>query len=93
AKVSAEIATALYQAAVAAADAAVRAGAGSVRMAVTGKSNISIRVSDTGTKGNRARALSVARLLAEEAGLQFEVVTGKSTIVSIRYAVRRSISR
>ncbi|MEO8098800.1 MAG: histidine kinase [Acidobacteriota bacterium] len=93
AKVDAETAAALYRAGVGAALEAQEAGASQVRMTVTGKRDISIRVTDNGRPAGRIRALSVLRLLTEAANIKFEVVTGKSTIVSIRYAVRRSTSR
>ena len=84
-----EMAAALYQAAVAAASEALRARASRVRILVSGRAGVRIRVIDTGQGKGRLRALSVYRLLAEQAGLTFECTTGKGTIVSIRYAIRR----
>ena len=84
-----EDAAALYQAALEAAFAALGARASRVRIAVSGKAGVRIRVADNGRAKGRARALSVAGLLAKQAGLSFECTTGRSTIVSIRYAIRR----
>jgi len=89
----AEDAAALYQAAAEAASEAVRAGASQVRIAVSGRAGVRIRITDNGRGKGRKRALSVYRLLAEQAGLAFECATGKSTIVSIRYAIRRTPRR
>ncbi len=85
-----EDAAALYQAAVEAASAALRARASQVRISVSGRAGVRIRVADNGPGKGRRRALSVPRLLAEQSGLEFECTTGKSTIVSIRYAIRRT---
>lgn len=85
-----EMAAALYQATLAAASEALRAGASRVRISVSGRASVRIRVADNGRGKGRARALSVYRLLAEQAGLAFECTTGRGTIVSIRYAVRRT---
>jgi signal transduction histidine kinase len=84
-----EDAGALYQAAAEAASEALRAGASQVRISVSGRAGVRIRVTDNGRAKGRERALSVPRLLAEQAGLVFECSTGKGTIVSIRYAIRR----
>ena len=85
-----EDAAALYQATTEAASEALQAGASRVRIAVSGGAGVRIRVTDNGRSQGRKRALSVPRLLAQQAGLAFECTTGKSTIVSIRYAVRRT---
>jgi len=90
APVPSEDAAALYEGAMEAASAALRARASQVRISVSGKAGVRIRVTDNGRAKGRARALSVPRLLAQQAGLAFECTTGKSTIVSIRYAVRRT---
>jgi signal transduction histidine kinase len=82
-------AAALYLAATEAASAGLRAGASRVRISVTGSAGVRIRVADNGRAPGRKRALSVSRLLAEQAGLGFECMTGRGTIVSIRYAIRR----
>ncbi|HYV63890.1 MAG TPA: histidine kinase [Bryobacteraceae bacterium] len=90
APVPSEDAAALYEGAMEAASAALRARASQVRISVSGKAGVRIRVTDNGRAKGRERALSVPRLLAQQAGLAFECTTGKSTIVSIRYAVRRT---
>lgn len=84
-----EDAGALYQAAMEAASAALRAGASEVRISVSGSAGVRIRVADNGRARGRERALSMPRLLAEQAGLAFECTTGRGTIVSIRHAIRR----
>jgi len=93
ATLAAEDAAALYQAAAEAASEAIQAGASQVRISVNGTAGVRIRVTDNGRNKGRLRALSIPRLLAEQAGLAFECTTGKSTIVSIRYAVRRPARR
>ena len=84
-----EDAAALYLAATGAASVGLLAGASRVRISVTGSAGVRIRVADNGRAPGRKRALSVSRLLAEQAGLGFECTTGRGTIVSIRYALRR----
>jgi signal transduction histidine kinase len=84
-----EDAAALYQAAMEAASVALCAGASQVRISVSGKAGVRIRVADNGPAKGRERVLSLPRLLAEQAGLAFECRTGRGTIVSIRYAIRR----
>ena len=84
-----EKAAALYQAAIVAATEALRASASRVRISVSGRAGVRIRVIDNGRSKGRMRALSMYRLLAEQAGLTYECMTGKGTIVSIRYATRR----
>jgi signal transduction histidine kinase len=87
AKVPVEIAAALYEAASAAVAEAVRQGA------ARGNRGIRVRISDDGRPSGRVRSLSVVQRLAQEAGIVVQTVTGKSTIVSISYAVRRSTRR
>ncbi len=84
-----EMDVALYDAAHGVIETALQQGAASVKIAVAGDGPVILRITDDGKKTGRARALSLARLLAEEQGLTFECSTGKSTIVSIGYAVRR----
>jgi signal transduction histidine kinase len=84
-----EDAAALYRAAMDAASAALGAGASQVRISVTGKAGVRILIADNGRAKGRERALSLPRLLAEQAGLAFECTTGRGTIVSIHYAIRR----
>lgn len=88
-----EIVAALYEAAAAAVAAAVRAGASRVTVSASGSASVAIRVADDGRAAGRARALRVAALLAQHAGLHLKVSTGKSTIVWIRYAARRTARR
>jgi signal transduction histidine kinase len=93
AKVPVEIAAALYEATSAAVSEAARHGAARIDVSVKGTSGVRIRISDDGRTSGRTRALSIARRLAREAGIIVEISTGKSTIVSISYAVRRSARR
>jgi len=84
-----EIDVALYDAAQVVIETALQQGAANVDIAVSGARPVILRITDDGGKTGRARALSLARVLAEEQGLTFACSTGKSTIVSISYAVRR----
>ncbi len=84
-----EIDVALYDAAQVVIETALQHGAANLDIAVSGARPVILRITDDGSKTGRARALSLARLLAEEQGLTFACSTGKSTIVSISYAVRR----
>jgi len=72
---------------------AARRQAARIDISVKGARGIQMRITDDGRTSGRTRALSVARRLAHEAGLGLVVSTGKSTIVSIRYAIRRSTRR
>ena len=85
-----EIAAAMYDAARSAADQALRHGATRVSIAVCGSRPMMLQIVDNGRKSGRIRALSLMALLARAQGLSFECSTGKSTIVSICYAVRRT---
>jgi signal transduction histidine kinase len=91
--VSRESAAAIYDAIAASVKAAVlMGGASEVEIVVRHKSNISAKITDNGKSTGRARALGLARLLAEQSGLKLDINPGKSTIVSIRaYALRRAI--
>jgi len=89
AAVPAEIAAALYEAGSAAVEQARQQGATCVTITVRGTGPLALRIADDGRKSGRARALSVIGLLAREQGLGFAYTTGKGTIVSIRYAIRR----
>jgi signal transduction histidine kinase len=91
AKPPAEIAPILYEAAAAAVREAVRARASHIRVAVTGKSGILIRITDNGRGSGRARALAVSTLLARAASISLDIGTKKDTIVSIRYGPRSTI--
>jgi signal transduction histidine kinase len=88
--VPAEIAAALYEAGAAAVEQALRQGAAHVSVTVRGSAGLVVRIVDDGRKSGRARALSAIRTITREQGLAYECTTGKSTIVSIRYAVRRT---
>jgi signal transduction histidine kinase len=89
ATVPAEIAAALYEAGAAAVEQALQQGATQVSVTVRGSAGLVVRIVDDGRKSGRARALSAIRTITREQGLAYECTTGKSTIVSIRYAVRR----
>jgi signal transduction histidine kinase len=90
ARVPAEIAAGLYESAGAAVEQALQQGAARVRIAVRGSASLVVRITDDGRRSGRARALSAARAIARGQGLAFECTTGKSTIVCIQYAVRRT---
>jgi signal transduction histidine kinase len=85
----AEIAAALYETSAAAVEQALRQGATLVRITVRGAGTLVLRIVDDGKKSGRARALSATSTLARQQGLGFACTTGKGTIVSIRYAIRR----
>lgn len=93
ARLPAGCAGALYEAAVAAIDAAAAAGANLIRVSARGSAQIHLRVADDGKPPGRERRLEAARLLARQRGLVFEIAVKKSTIVSIRYAIRRPSGR
>jgi signal transduction histidine kinase len=90
AAVPAEIAAALHETCGAVVEQALQKGAAHVRITVRGAGSVVLRIVDDGRKSGRARALSPIRMLARAQGLTYECNTGKSTIVSIRYAVRRT---
>jgi signal transduction histidine kinase len=91
AALSRETASALYGAAAAAIGAATDAGASRIKVGVAGAGKI--RIIDDGRAAGRKRALAVPIKLAEASGLTVALTTGKSTIVSISHAVRRSAGR
>ncbi len=93
AQVPVEIAAALHEAASAAVAEAVRHQATRIDISVTDSRGIRVRISDDGRTPGRLRTLSIAQRLARQAGLALVISTGKSTIVSISYAVRRSTRR
>jgi signal transduction histidine kinase len=93
AKIPAEIAAALHEAASAAVAEAVRHRAARIEISVKGTKGIQLRISDNGRTSGRSRTLSVTERLARQAGLAFVISTGKSTIVSISYAARRIARR
>jgi len=90
AAVPAEIAAALYEAACEVVHQARQKGAARVGISVRGAGPVVLRIVDDGRKSGRARGWSVVRALASEQGLAFESSTGKSTIVCIRHAIRRT---
>jgi signal transduction histidine kinase len=82
-----EIAGALYLAAADAVSvAAFTAGVTRVAISATGSRSLIVRVSFDGSSRGVPAKLGAAELLARHSGLRFEVVTGKGTIVAIRYA-------
>jgi signal transduction histidine kinase len=87
--VPAEFGAALYEAASAAVEQALDQGAARVTIAVRGAGPLVVRVTDDGRKSGRARELSIIGTIARAQGLGFACTTGKGTIVSIRYALRR----
>ncbi len=89
-----EVAEALY---LAAADAvgvgAFTSGVTRIKIAATGSRSVTVRVAfDGNPRGVRAK-LAAAGLVALHSGLRFVVTTGKGTIVSTHYALRRSPRR
>jgi signal transduction histidine kinase len=93
ATLSREAASAIYQIAAAAIRAAADSGAKRIRVSVTGSAGMRVRVTDDGRIAGRTRSLAVSKRLAETAGLTVAVTMGKSTIVLISHAVRRSAGR
>jgi signal transduction histidine kinase len=84
-----EVAEVLYQAASHAVLAAAgRADVTRIRISAAGARSVTVRVADNG-KPRPNSSLAMAAMLARHAGLGFETATGKGTIVSIRYAIRR----
>jgi len=81
-----EVADAMYHA-IASSLAAAGKDVRRIAISVSGSRDMAVRVSLDGRCPGSA--LSAAALLARHSGLTFEVVTEKSTIVSIRYAIRR----
>jgi len=85
-----EHACALYDAARAALEAAAGAfGATRIAISARGIRQISVKIADNGQPRGRERALETARRIAEAHGLLVTIATKRSTIVSIRYALRR----
>src|SRR4029077_8464575 len=88
-----EVAELIYQAASRAVSAAAgRADVTRLRISASGARSVTVRVADNGGKPGPNSSLSMAAMLARHAGLSFETATGKGTIVSIRYAIRRTSS-
>jgi hypothetical protein len=91
AKLPREASSAVYDATLAAIDAALQAKAERIQVTVTGDTNLRVRVQDNGRKTGRARALSLATKLAEASGLKLSTATRNGTIVSIQYGLRRTV--
>jgi signal transduction histidine kinase len=89
AKLPRAAATTLYDACAAAIEAARQARARRIRVHVSA-AGTAIRVSDDGRATGRARVLAAPFALAAAQGAKTALRTGRSTIVSIRYAARRS---
>jgi signal transduction histidine kinase len=84
-----EVAEVIYEASSRAVLAAAgRADVTSIRITAAGARSVTVRVADNG-KPRPDSSLAMAAMLARHAGLSFETATGKGTIVSIRYALRR----
>jgi signal transduction histidine kinase len=84
-----EVAEVIYQAvSYAVVAAAGRADVTRIRISASGARSVTVRVADNG-KPRPDSSLRMAALLARHAGLALETATGKGTIVSIRYALRR----
>ena len=85
-----EVAEVIYQAVSRAVMAAAgRADVTRIRISAAGTRSLTVRVADNG-KPSSDSSLAMAAMLARHAGLGFETATGKGTIVSIRYAIRRA---
>jgi signal transduction histidine kinase len=88
-----EVAELMYEAASHAVIAAAgRPDVTRIRISAAGARSVTVRVADNGTPGPDS-SLAMAAMLARHAGLGFETATGKGTIVSIRYAIRRTSGR
>jgi signal transduction histidine kinase len=85
-----EVAEVIYQAASHAIVAAAgRPDVTRIRVTAAGTRSVTVRVADNGKPGPNS-SLAMAAMLARHAGLGFETAAGKGTIVSIRYAIRRT---
>jgi signal transduction histidine kinase len=62
---------------------------GSTKIALSPSGKVSVRVEDNGRRRSH-RGLAMAAQIARGAGLEFDVLAGKGTIVCIQYAFRRS---
>jgi signal transduction histidine kinase len=86
-----EVAEVIYEAASRAVTAAAgRADVTRIRITAAGARSVTVRVADNGGQPRPHSSLAMAAMLARHAGLSFETAAGKGTIVSIRYAIRRS---
>jgi signal transduction histidine kinase len=94
AAISEELACALFEAAEGVIVQAVGLfGAARVKVSVRGSRSLSIRISDNGRTRGRLKALGEIRRTADASGIFVTISTRKSTIVLIRYALRRSSGR
>jgi len=85
-----EVAEVLYQAVSRTVTAAAgRPDVTRIRITASGARVITIRVAHNGGQTSPG-PLAMTAMLARHAGLRFETTTGKGTIVSIRYAIRRT---
>lgn len=88
-----ELSNALYEIAVDAIRAAFTAEATQVAVQVTGQSGAIIQISDDGNNSKeRSELMRLTVPLAKYSGINIQISSGKSTIVSIIYADRRTIS-
>jgi signal transduction histidine kinase len=86
----AEVADKLYQA-TALTLAATPAAAQRVAISTTGSRGFTVRIQTDCSLPRVGQDLIKAALLAKHAGLAFGIRSGKVTIISIRYAIRRSV--
>lgn len=88
-----EISNALYEVTTDAIHAALVAEATHITIQVNGLSEIAIQISDDGKNSKeRVEFMRLAVALAKYSGINIQISSGKSTIVSIIYADRRTIS-
>jgi signal transduction histidine kinase len=86
-----EIAEVIYEAAShAIAAAAARKDVTRIRISAAGTRGATVRIADNGRKPAHISSLGAVAMLARHAGISFEATTKKGTIVSIRYANRRT---
>ena len=83
-------ADALYLAAARTVGAALRRDVKRVTVSASGSKCLTLRIRHDGRASDARRDLAAAAVLARAAGLSFAIETEKSTIVLIRYALRRS---
>lgn len=88
ASIPADAAVAMYDAVSAVLEDAIPTGAGDIKISVSGDRVVTVRVTVANWKWKKASAAAHIRRAAP-AGIVIQVVTKKSTIVSIRYGLRR----
>ena len=88
ASIPADAAVAIYDAVTAVLEDAIQAGAGGIKISVSGGRGVTARVTVADWKWKKASAAAQIRR-AVPAKVVIQVVTKKSTIVSIRYGLRR----